>query len=87
MLLASKRLSSCTIENNDINRHGKSRFIVIDFDVLVNNDANNNNTDLDNNDFDILLDGTIRNTSNQVWTRIVEPLLSINKTASNIEPT
>ena len=73
------------IENNDIN-DGNQELAVIDFDVLVNNDANNNNTDLDNNDFDVLLDGTIVATSNTVGTRIVEPVLSLNKTSTVITP-
>jgi len=61
-------------------------YVVIDFDVLVNNDANNDNTDLDNNDFEVFLDGSLVGTSNQVSTRIVEPVLEIQKTASTITP-
>ena len=74
-----------TLVNNDIN-DGNTEYAVIDFDVLVNNDADNNNTDLDNNDFEVYLDGALAGTSNQVQTRIVEPVLDLAKTASTTTP-
>ncbi len=74
-----------TLLNNDTNDLN-TEYAVIDFDVLVNNDANSNNTDLDNNEFEVYLDSILAGTSNQVGTRIVEPVLDVDKTASTITP-
>ncbi len=70
--------------NNDSD--AGQEFVVIDFNVLVNNDANNNNTDLDNNDFDLVVSGVTVATSNTVGTRIVEPVLNITKSVTDPAP-
>jgi LPXTG-site transpeptidase (sortase) family protein len=61
--------------NNDDD--ADAEYIVIDLDVLVNNDANNNNTDLDNNFFSVSIGGSSAGTSNNVGTRIVEPVIPV----------
>jgi fimbrial isopeptide formation D2 family protein/uncharacterized repeat protein (TIGR01451 family) len=70
-----------TIVNNDSD--ADAEYVVIEFDVRVNDNADSNNTDLDRNDFDVLLDGTLFSTSNETETRIVEPLLNITKVADD----
>ena len=70
--------------NNDSD--GDQEFVVVDFNVVVNNDANSNNTDLDNNDFDLIVDGSNIATSNAVGTRIVEPFAGITKSVSDENP-
>jgi LPXTG-site transpeptidase (sortase) family protein len=67
--------------NNDSD--SDSEYLVIDFNVRVNNDANNNNTDLDSNNFDLVVGGTTVGTSNSVGTRIIEPLLNITKSVDD----
>ncbi|MBI5964972.1 MAG: hypothetical protein HY863_15950, partial [Chloroflexi bacterium] len=67
--------------NNDSD--ADSEYVVIDFNVRVNNDANNNNTDIDNNDFDIVVGGVTVATSLPVGTRIVEPVLNVAKSADD----
>ncbi len=67
--------------NNDTD--ADAEYVVVDFNVRVNNDANNNNTDLDSNDFDIVVGGSTVSTSNTVGTRIVEPVLNITKAADD----
>ncbi len=67
--------------NND--NDADDEYVVLDFNVRVNNDANNNNTDLDNNDFDLVVGGTTVATSNVVGTRIVEPFLNITKSVDD----
>ncbi len=67
--------------NNDTD--ADAEFVVIDFNVRVNNDANNNNADIDNNSFVLLVGGSTVATSNSVRTRIVEPVLNIAKTAND----
>ncbi|MFN8381401.1 MAG: sortase [Anaerolineales bacterium] len=69
--------------------------VVIDFTVIVNNNANagntdgvNNNTDLRNNNYTVSTNNgsgvlTLRQTSNTVAARVVEPLLNIVKTAND----
>ena len=60
-----------------------AEYVVIDFNVRVNNDANNNNTDIDHNDFDIVVGGVTVATSLPVGTRIVEPVLNVAKSADD----
>jgi uncharacterized repeat protein (TIGR01451 family) len=70
--------------------------VVIDFTVIVNNNANagntdglNNNTDLRNNNYTVSTNNgsgvlTLRQTSNTVNARVVEPLPTIAKTANDL---
>jgi LPXTG-site transpeptidase (sortase) family protein len=67
--------------NND--NDPNAEYVVIDFNVLVNNDANNDNTDLDNNSFTVRINGSPAGSSNTISTRIVEPIILFNGTANN----
>lgn len=69
------------IINNDSDANAE--MVVIDFDVLVNNTANNNNTNLKNNTFTVTINSILRGTSNNIRARIVEPLLDIVKSAND----
>lgn len=68
--------------NNDRD-NADAEYVVIEFDVLVNDSADNNNTDLDNNEYTVSIDGNTKGPSNQVGTRIVEPFLNIAKSADD----
>ncbi|HVP13737.1 MAG TPA: sortase [Phycisphaerae bacterium] len=67
--------------NND--NDADAEYVVIDFNALVNNDANNNNTDLDNNSFTVSINGSLAGTSNNIGTRIVEPIINFNGGTNN----
>jgi len=66
--------------NNDSD--ADAEYIVVEFNVLVNNTADNNNTDLKNNNFTVEVDGN-ETTSNTVVARIDEPNIIFNSTANN----
>jgi large repetitive protein len=66
--------------NNDSD--ADAEYIVVEFNVLVNNTADNNNTDLKNNNFTVQVDGN-DTTSNTVVARIDEPNILFNSTANN----
>lgn len=73
-----------TIVNNDDDTD--QEYVVVEFNALVNNDANNNNTDLDNNDFVVIVNGVSVSTSNSVGVRILEPVLTLAKSVSDDHP-
>ncbi|MFN2275277.1 MAG: hypothetical protein ACK2TX_10565, partial [Anaerolineales bacterium] len=60
--------------------------VVLEFDVRVNNSANNQNTDLKDNAFNVLVGGADHGTSNIVTATIVEPQLTIVKQALDDTP-
>ncbi len=68
--------------NNDRD-NADVEYVVIEFDVLVNDTADNNNTDLDHNEYTVTIDGALKGPSNQVETRIVEPFLNVAKSADD----
>ena len=72
------------IVNNDSDASAEQ--VIIEFDVLVNNDANNNNTNLKNNNFTVTVNNgsvDISRTSTPVQVTIVEPFLNIAKSAND----
>jgi len=72
------------IINNDTDPNAEQ--VIIEFDALVNNDTNNNNTNLKNNNFTVTINTgsvDIVSTSNTVTATIVEPFLNAAKTAND----
>ena len=71
--------------NNDSN-DGNAEYAVLEFNVLVNNDATNQNTTIHDNNFDITVGaGANRDTasSNHVFSEVLEPALNIAKSADD----
>ncbi|MBK7452759.1 MAG: sortase [Anaerolineales bacterium] len=56
--------------------------IVVDFNVLVNNDANNHNSTIHDNLFTSSISGGTPVSSNHVFSAVVEPVLLLGKTAN-----
>ena len=56
--------------------------IVVDFNVLVNNDANNQNSTIHDNLFTTSISGGTPVSSNHVYSTVVEPVLLLGKTAN-----
>jgi LPXTG-site transpeptidase (sortase) family protein len=73
------------IVNNDSDPGAESA--VLEFDVRVNNDVTNNNTNTKANNFTVTIANLLRGTSNTVTATIVEPVLTINKTITHIDVT
>jgi large repetitive protein len=65
-----------TLVNNDSDVGEET--VVIEFNVLVNNTADTNNTDLKNNNFEVFINGASHGTSNTIGTLIREPLILFN---------
>ena len=72
--------------NSDLNQER----VVVDFDVLVNNDTNNNAFDSSKltkiNNFSTQIGGNAAGTSNDVTATIVESKLTITKSANDLNP-
>ncbi len=69
-----------TLQNNDSD--GDAEYVVIEFNVVVLNNADVNLGDVKDNFFEVVIDGNSRATSNTVSAEIVEPQLTVSKTAS-----
>ena len=65
--------------NNDIN-DGNAEYVILEFNVLVNNDATNQNTTVHDNDFTVQINGGTPISSNMVYSEVLEPKLYITKT-------
>ena len=60
--------------------------VMIEFDALVSNTANNQNADTKDNDFTVEINSVDRGTSNTVTATIVEPELNVAKLADDDAP-
>ena len=61
---------------------GNVEQVVVEFNVIVVNDAVNDLGDIYANDYDLNVGGTLRDSSNVVNAVVVEPVLTVNKTAT-----
>ena len=66
------------IVNNDLN-DGNAEYIIVEFNVLVDNEAGNQNLTVFDNDFTVSINGATSGTSNTVYHRVVEPVLATTK--------
>ncbi len=58
---------------------GNAEYIIIEFNVLVDNEAGNQNLTVFDNDFTVSINGATSGTSNTVYHRVVEPVLATTK--------